>query len=66
MVIIKTKFLQRILERCPKCDGKLHHVNALDTKAKIYMVFCLNTNKRGKLTCRYCREYTLKELSKWD
>jgi NAD-dependent DNA ligase len=36
---------------CPLCATKLHHVNALDTEAKIYMVYCLN--------CRFCKEWDL-------
>ena len=36
---------------CPKCDHRLCHVNALDTEAKIYMVWCPES------TCRYCVEY---------
>ena len=50
-MLIHKKPLISIPILCPKCNNKLHHVNALDTEAKIYMVFCLNYK------CRYCVEY---------
>ena len=54
MVLIP-KLKNNIPSKCPICQNKLNHVNALDTEAKIYMVWCSNTK------CRFCREYTLKE-----
>lgn len=51
MVLLRTKIQLSIPDYCPECKNSLHHVNALDTKAKIYMVFCKN------LKCKYCREY---------
>lgn len=65
MVFIKTKILKSIPHYCPNCNGKLHHVNALDTKAQLYMVFCLNTNGKGKLVCKYCQEWRKGELEIW-
>ena len=55
-MLINTKIQFSIPKYCPECETKntksiLHHVNALDTKAKIYMVFCSNPK------CRFCREY---------
>jgi hypothetical protein len=41
----------RVLEYCPLCSTKLRHVNALDTEAKIYFVYCPQPK------CRYCEEY---------
>lgn len=40
-----------IPDYCPICDERLYHVNALDTKAKCYIVFCKNPK------CRFCQEY---------
>jgi len=54
MVLIP-KLKNNILSKCPKCKNKLNHVNALDTEAKIYMVWC------PKLKCRFCREYQFKK-----
>lgn len=55
-MLIKTKIRTAILRCCPECEKRntrsvLHHVNALDTRAKVYMVFCSNPK------CRFCREY---------
>lgn len=58
MVYIQTKIYMKIPQECPKCGNKLHHVNALDTKAQIYIVFCLNRPHK----CKWCKEYTKKEL----
>ena len=63
MVLIPQFTKLGIPNLCPKCNGKLYHVNALDTKAKIYMVFCLNTNKRGKYVCKFCKEWRLNEFN---
>jgi len=51
MVQISNRVSLSIPDYCPKCGYKLYHVNALDTKAKIYMVWCPDS------TCRYCVEY---------
>lgn len=48
----------RILPFCPKCGGALSHVNALDTEARLYLVWCPN------FRCRFVREYTLEEIKK--
>ena len=50
-MLIQTEMLLSIPIHCPKCDHRLYHVNALDTKAKIYMIWCPES------TCRYCVEY---------
>lgn len=50
-MIIKTKIQTSIPSKCPKCNSELHHVNALDTRARVYMIFCRNTK------CKYAREY---------
>ena len=52
MVLIKKNIQVSIPDYCPECGERLHHVNALDTRAKVYMVFCRNSKN-----CRYCREY---------
>ena len=41
----------KIPDLCPKCGEKLQHVNALDTKAHCYMVWCNN------LDCRFVQDY---------
>lgn len=52
MTTIRTKiYYASIPSICPECNARLHHVNALNTRARVYMVFC--TNKK----CRYCREF---------
>jgi hypothetical protein len=38
---------------CPWCSTKLKHVNAIDTEAKIYFVYCPQPK------CRYCKEWRL-------
>lgn len=38
-----------IIDFCPKCDYKLNHINALNTEAKIYIVYCSH--------CSFCIEY---------
>lgn len=50
-MLIQTKIQISIPDYCPKCDHKLYHVNALDTEARIYLVWCPN------YSCRYCVEY---------
>lgn len=54
MVVVNAKITLSIPDFCPECGGKLNHVNALDTKAKVYMIFCKNPK-----SCRFCREYKL-------
>lgn len=51
MVYINTKIKISIPVYCPKCDHKLNHVNALDSKAKVYLVYCPNSG------CRFAREF---------
>lgn len=41
---------------CPECGENLHHVNALDSEAGLYMVFCRN------LKCKWCKNWRLAEL----
>lgn len=58
MVSIQTKVIIEIPKYCPKCEeknvvSKLNHVNAINTKAKLYMVFCFNPK------CNYCRDFTI-------
>ena len=58
MVSIQTRVMINIPLFCPDCDkknvvSKLYHVNAIDTKAKLYMVFCLNPK------CRFCQDFTI-------
>ena len=58
MIISQKKALFSIPSFCPECEKKgmvsrLKHVNALDSEAKVYMVFCANPK------CRFCREYKL-------
>lgn len=36
---------------CPDCDSKLKHVNAIDTKARTYFIYCPNSG------CKWCREF---------
>ena len=52
MQINKNK-LFTIPSNCPKCDTKLRHVNALNTEAKCYFVYCPIPQ------CRFCREYKI-------
>ena len=40
---------------CPRCESKLHYVNALD-ECGLYMVFCTNPK------CRFCKNWKLEEL----
>lgn len=47
-----------ILTICPKCGNKLKHVPALDTEAKMYLVWCDN------LKCRFVQDYYLPEKAK--
>lgn len=54
MVYIQQNKSFSIPNVCPECNERLHHVNALDTKAKIYMVFCRNPK------CRYCQDWNKK------
>lgn len=59
MVAIQTKIVVSIPKYCPECEkknvlSKLNHVNAIDTEAKLYMVFCLNPK------CRFCKDYYFK------
>lgn len=51
MVLIHQKNQLSIPNLCPECGNSLHHVNALDTKAKVYMVFCRNPK------CKYCQDW---------
>ena len=50
MVLIRTNLVLELPNKCPNCDAKLEHINALKTEAKLYMVFCKNPK------CRYCAE----------
>ena len=54
MVLIQQKNQLSIPSLCPECGGKLHHVNALNTEAKVYIVFCRNTK------CKYCQDWNKK------
>lgn len=38
---------------CPICASKLRNVNALDTEAEIYFVWCPNSN------CKFCKEWDI-------
>lgn len=38
---------------CPKCNCRLKHVNAIDTEAKTYFIYCPNSG------CRYAVEYRI-------
>lgn len=59
MVLIQSKpTALSIPSICPECGEKLHHVNALDTKAKVYMVFCRNSK------CKYCQDWNKKTTVK--
>lgn len=52
MVQTTKKKLELVIPNiCPVCEFKLKHVNALDTEAEVYFVYCPNTG------CRWCREY---------
>ena len=56
MVSIQSRTIISIPLICPECEkknviSKLNHVNAIDTEARLYMVFCLNPK------CRYCQDY---------
>jgi len=51
MVQISNRVSLSIPDYCPICDHKLNHVNALDTKARVYFVYCPNSG------CRFAREY---------
>ena len=53
MVVIHQKVNISIPDYCPKCDYKLNHVNALNSRAKSYLVYCPNFN------CKFCREYKM-------
>lgn len=50
MVLIRTNLVIELPKECPKCGRKLHYVNALETEARLFMVFCKNSK------CRYCSE----------
>lgn len=52
MVLI-AKLKNGIPLKCPICNNRLNHVNALDTEVKRYMVYC------SKSKCRFCREYEI-------
>ena len=57
MVYLQTKIYKPLIPSfCPKCESKLHHVNALDTNAEIYMIFCTNPK------CKYCEDWRKTEL----
>ena len=58
MVLIRTKNQLSIPDKCPECGESLYHVNALDTKAKVYIVFCRNPK------CRYCQDWNKKTTVK--
>ena len=51
MVQIQKNISLSIPDYCPKCNYRLCHVNALDTRAKVYFVYCPDSG------CRWCREY---------
>ena len=51
MILIKAKNQVSIPDYCPKCGERFYHVNALNTKARSYIIFCRNPK------CRYCREF---------
>lgn len=55
MIYIKKTVIPTL---CPKCGGKLTHVNAIDTEAKLYMVFCKSNPEK----CRWCKNWKLEEL----
>lgn len=48
----------KIPSLCPVCGEKLEHINALDTKARMYLVYCKSH------TCRYVQDYYLIETCK--
>lgn len=58
MVAIQTKiyYYNKVPSICPKCKSNLHHVNALNTSAKVYMVFCTNPK------CKYCEDWSREDL----
>lgn len=55
-LLLKKKLI--IPSLCPKCGSKLNHVNAIDTEAEVYIVFCTNSK------CRYCKDWKKLELIK--
>ena len=43
--------IKEILDYCPICGNKLNHVNAIETEARLYLVWCSNFN------CRFVKDY---------
>ena len=53
-ILVRTNLVLELPSKCPNCEGKLNHVNALKSEAKLYMVFCRNPK------CRYCAEIQIR------
>lgn len=49
----------KIPKNCPICGGDLHYIDATETEAEVYIVFCRNTK-----TCKYCQEWDKKDLKR--
>ena len=43
-----------MLVLCPKCGSELTHINALNSEAKMYIVYCKNNN------CGFTKDYYIK------
>lgn len=51
--IVKKGDTIKIPNDCPKCGRKLHHINAIDTPCRLYVVTCTDNRTLMSNRCRY-------------
>jgi len=54
MPFIRENLVIELPKKCPRCEGKIDYSNALNTEAKLFMVFCKNPR------CHYCAEIQIR------